>query len=56
MAPDRGTAVHDGGPTSTAQDKNALDKEDVPRDGDCINSGSKRADLIGAGCRANPPA
>ena len=32
--------------------KNPLDKEDVPRDGDCINSGSKRADLIGAGSRA----
>jgi hypothetical protein len=32
--------------------KNPLDKEDVPRNGNRINSGSKRADLIGAGSRA----
>jgi hypothetical protein len=41
--PDRGTAVHDLGATSKAQDKNPLDKQDVPRNArahpDWIQSG-----------------
>jgi hypothetical protein len=36
--------------------KNPLDKQDVPRNGNRINSGSKRADLIGPAAAPNPPA
>ena len=36
--------------------KNPLDKEDVPRNGNRINSGRKRADLIGPAAAPNPPA